>query len=138
MGVRRLDHVALPTNDPQAMAAFYVALGFDLDDAHAPHLLSVAAGDMKLNLHAPRLWQSERFHLRGPTAQPGCADICLVWDGTAEELTETLTAAGAEIIEGPVERVGGAATGSAVGISRYIRDPEQNLVEFIIYPEGAQ
>lgn len=134
MGVRRLDHVALPTDDPEAMAAFYVSLGFRLDDSHAPHLLSVCAGDMKLNLHAPRLWQSERFDLRGPAALPGCADICLVWDGSADELDALLATAGAEIIEGPVERVGGAAIGTATGMSRYIRDPERNLVEFIIYP----
>lgn len=134
MGIRRLDHVALPTNDPEAMAAFYAALGFRRDDSHAPHLISVCAGDMKLNLHAPRLWQSERFDLRGPTAQPGCGDICIVWEGSATELDELLGTAGVEIIEGPVERVGGAADGTATGMSRYLRDPEQNLVEFIIYP----
>jgi hypothetical protein len=33
-----------------------------------------------------------------------------------------------------VERIGGKDIGSATGISRYIRDPEDNLLEFIIYP----
>ena len=133
MTVRRLDHVALPVADMQPMVAFYSALGFTVDDSMAPLLTSVCAGDMKLNLHQPRLWQSDKFDLRGPSALPGCGDICLVWDGTEDDLTDVLATAGAEVIEGPVPRVGGKDTGSATGISRYLRDPEGNLVEFIIY-----
>lgn len=134
MTVRRLDHVALPVDDMAPMVAFYVSLGFTVDDAHAPHLYSVCQGDMKLNLHAPALWRSGRFDLRGPAALPGCGDICLVWDGTEAELDELLASAAVEVIEGPVERVGGRDGGTATGVSRYVRDPERNLVEFIVYP----
>jgi lactoylglutathione lyase len=133
MGVRRLDHVAVPVDDMQAMLAFYRALGFTVDDAHAPILYSVSQGDMKINLHSQRLWQSPKFDLRGPTAQPGCGDVCMVWDSTEAALVELLGEAGAEVIEGPVERVGGRATGTATGTSRYVRDPDGNLLEFIIY-----
>lgn len=134
MTVRRLDHVAIPVADMDAMLAFYRAIGFSVDDSFAPHVFSVCQGDMKLNLHSPRLWQSGRFDLRGPTASPGCGDICMVWDGTEAELEATLAAASIEVIEGPVQRVGGKDVGSATGVSRYVRDPEGNLLEFIVYP----
>lgn len=133
MTVQRLDHVAIPVNDMEPMLAFYRALEFSVDDSMVPLMYSVCQGDMKLNLHFPQLWQSARFDLRGPTAQPGCGDVCMVWSGTEDELIALLAAADAPVIEGPVERIGGASVGSAVGMSRYTRDPEGNLLEFIIY-----
>lgn len=133
MTVQRLDHVAIPVNDMEPMLAFYQALGFSVDDTMVPLMYSVCQGDMKLNLHFPDLWQSTSFDLRGPTAQPGCGDVCMVWSGTEDELIELLAAAEAPIIEGPVARIGGASEGSATGMSRYTRDPEGNLLEFIIY-----
>lgn len=135
MTVRRLDHIALPVHDMDSMTGFYAELGFRIDDEHAPILYSACQGDMKINLHAPKLWQSSRFDLRGPTAEPGCGDLCMVWGGTPEALEALLAGAGAEIIEGPVERVGGRDVGSSTGTSRYCRDPEGNLLEFIIYPD---
>ena len=48
-------------------------------------------------------------------------------------MQETLAAAGAEVIVGPVPRTGGRDGGTADGISHYIRDPDDNLLEFIIY-----
>ena len=35
------------------------------------------------------------------------------------------------VVEGPVERVGGRGQ---TGQSTYIRDPDGNLLEFIVYP----
>ena len=53
-----------------------------------------------------------------------------MWDGSPAALHARLDAAGAEIIEGPVERQGGRrATASSV----YVRDPDGNLLEFMIY-----
>ncbi len=40
---------------------------------------------------------------------------------------------GAEVEEGPVDRTGGRNGGTATGTSFYIRDPDENLLEFIIY-----
>lgn len=133
MPVRRLDHVAVPVNDMDAMLAFYRTLGFSIDDGMAPILYSACQGDMKINLHAPKLWQSPKFDLRGPAAEPGCGDLCMVWDGGEEALESLLRTARVEVIEGPVERVGGQDDGTATGTSRYIRDPEGNLLEFIVY-----
>jgi catechol 2,3-dioxygenase-like lactoylglutathione lyase family enzyme len=132
--IRRLDHVALPVEDMAPMVAFYASLGFAVDETHAPHLVSVGQGDMKLNLHDPRLWRSGRFALRAPAAVPGCADLCMVWGGTEADLDALLAAASVPLVEGPVERVGGRDGGTATGISRYVRDPDGNLLEFIVYP----
>jgi hypothetical protein len=124
----------------ESMAAFYEDLGFVIDRDMAPMMCSACLGDVKINLHAPGLWESgelwpfgDTFDLRGPAAVPGCGDLCLVWDGTEAELEAFLD--GVDIIEGPVTRRGGMDGGRAAGTSRYIRDPECNLVEFIVYPQ---
>ena len=138
MRVSAFDHVAIPAGDLRAMVAFYLALGFEGPDPDSwgdelPLFCSVAFGDNKINLHAPAIWQSERFTLRGPTAKPGCGDFCFVWSGSLDEIAARLEQLGASIEEGPVERVGGRAGGTAVGTSVYTRDPDGNLLEFIVY-----
>jgi catechol 2,3-dioxygenase-like lactoylglutathione lyase family enzyme len=134
MTVGRLDHVAIPVDDMEPMIGFYRSLGFTVDDEYAPLLYSVCQGDMKVNLHSPKLWRSEKFDLRGPTAEPGSGDLCMVWDGDEATLEALLVSADVEVIEGPVERVGGKNGGTTTGVSRYCRDPEGNLLEFIVYP----
>jgi len=138
MPVARFDHVAIPTAKPEQMLSFYRALGFSAPSpdewrAQGQPYFSIVFGDNKINVHAPQLWQNGAFTLRGPTAQPGCGDFCFVWVGTPEELKATLREAGAGIEEGPVERVGGRDGGRAKGTSLYTRDPDGNLLEFIIY-----
>jgi catechol 2,3-dioxygenase-like lactoylglutathione lyase family enzyme len=84
-----------------------------------------------INFHRPAHWQDKSFTLRAPAAKPPCGDLCFVWDGTPEALKGMLNKAGAKIIEGPVERQGGRKkTASSV----YVRDPDGNLLEFMIYP----
>jgi catechol 2,3-dioxygenase-like lactoylglutathione lyase family enzyme len=56
-----------------------------------------------------------------------------VWEGSLESLRTMLAQAGAKIIEGPVERAGGRSGGNAKGKSLYVRDPDSNLLEFMIY-----
>jgi catechol 2,3-dioxygenase-like lactoylglutathione lyase family enzyme len=123
-----LDHVAIPVADMEAMLNFYRQLGFGVDDTLAPVLYAVTFGANKINFHSPGLWQSGKFDLRGPAAKPGCGDFCFVWEGGESELEDLLK--GDEIIEGPVERVGGR---NQNGCSRYVRDPDGNLLEFIVY-----
>jgi catechol 2,3-dioxygenase-like lactoylglutathione lyase family enzyme len=53
-----------------------------------------------------------------------------VWDGTPEALKTWLDRGGAKIIEGPVARQGGRRKASS---SVYVRDPDGNLLEFMIY-----
>ena len=126
--VRGFDHVALPMQNTEAMLAFYRGLGFDVTESAAA--CSVYIGDQMINFHRPATWQRESFTLRAPAAKPPCGDLCFVWEGTAETLKAMLDKGGAKIIEGPVARQGGRRKGAS---SLYVRDPDGNLLEFMIY-----
>jgi catechol 2,3-dioxygenase-like lactoylglutathione lyase family enzyme len=126
--VRGFDHVALPMENADAMVAFYRGLGFQTSET--ANAVSVYIGDQMINFHRPRRWQDATFTLRAPAAKPPCGDLCFVWDGTATSLKATLDRAGVKVVEGPVDRPGGRRkTGSSV----YVRDPDGNLLEFMMY-----
>jgi catechol 2,3-dioxygenase-like lactoylglutathione lyase family enzyme len=128
-----IDHVSLPMRDTDAMVAFYRSLGFDVSEQ--PHVVSARAGDQMINFHRPATWQREGFTLRAPAAMPPCGDLCFVWDGSLDGLKTLLDDAGAEIVEGPVAREGGRGD---VASSVYIRDPDGNLLEFMIYTHASE
>jgi catechol 2,3-dioxygenase-like lactoylglutathione lyase family enzyme len=112
----------------QAMAAFYRGLGFEVvENANA---CSVYIGNQMINFHLPSRWQNAEFTLRAPAAKPPCGDLCFAWDGTPDQLKAMLDRAGAKIIEGPVARQGGRKKAAS---SVYVRDPDGNLLEFMIY-----
>jgi catechol 2,3-dioxygenase-like lactoylglutathione lyase family enzyme len=129
--IRGFDHVSLPMQHTEAMVAFYRSLGLRV--AENPHVVSVYVGDQMINLHRPETWQQAAFTLRAPAAKPPCGDLCFVWDGSAEALHTLLRHADAQIIEGPVDRQGGRG---AAATSVYVRDPDGNLLEFMIYRTG--
>jgi len=136
MPVVSFDHVAIPTRDPEALIAFYAALGFRVPDyaawqAAGVPFFAIGFGRQKINVHAPDLWQSPDFALRGPTAKPGCGDLCFVWEGDAESLSTRLAEARASIVAGPIALDGARGRGTSV----YTRDPDGNLLEFIRYDE---
>ena len=130
--IRAFDHVAIPMRNTEAMLPFYRALGFVVMEG--ANTCSVHFGDNKINLHRPEFWQSGTFTLRASAAEPPCGDFCFVWDDTLAALRTTLDGAGATVIIGPVERTGGRDGGAANGTSHYTRDPDGNLLEFIVYP----
>ena len=112
----------------EAMIAFYRGLGLGVrENAQA---CSVYIGDQMINFHRPAAWQRETFTLRAPAAKPPCGDLCFVWEGTPESLKAMLDRAKAKIIEGPVPRQGGRKANAS---SVYVRDPDGNLLEFMIY-----
>ena len=115
----------------ESMITFYEALGCKVLDQG--QIKAVVFGNNKINFHLPDLWNGKEFTLRGHTALPGSGDICFVWDGAQERLAQVLETAGAEIELGPVRRTGGMNEGSTEGTSIYTRDPDNNLLEFIIY-----
>ena len=138
MPIASFDHAAIPTAKPEEMIEFYERLGFKAVGAQEwrdgkARAFSFAFGDSKINVHPPEVWQNPKFTLRGPAAVPGCGDFCFVWDGSVEDARALLESAGAEIIEGPVDRVGGRGAGSTTGSSLYTRDPDGNLLELITY-----
>jgi catechol 2,3-dioxygenase-like lactoylglutathione lyase family enzyme len=126
--VRGFDHVALPLQHTEAMVVFYRDLGFRITERE--NAVSVHAGDQMINFHRPARWQDQTFTLRAPAAKPPCGDLCFVWEGTAAALTAMLERARAIVVEGPVERHGGRGR---AGMSVYVRDPDGNLLEFMIY-----
>jgi catechol 2,3-dioxygenase-like lactoylglutathione lyase family enzyme len=123
--LRRIDHVVLTVADMEATIDFYVrALGMRhvvTGERHALHF-----GDCKLNLH-PEVNDLPPLKAAVPTL--GSEDICLVADGTIDDVVSELRAAGVEIEEGPVARDG--ALGPMTSL--YFRDPDANLVEISVY-----
>jgi catechol 2,3-dioxygenase-like lactoylglutathione lyase family enzyme len=127
--IREIDHIVLRVRDLEAMIAFYRALGFDVEEN--PQVCVAHFGTQMINFHRPALWQRENFTLRAPKATPPCGDLCFVWEGTAAQLNAALERIKVKVEEGPVARQGGRRTN---GSSTYVRDPDGNLLEFIIYP----
>lgn len=129
-----IDHIAMPTADAEQLMAFYKKLGFAINDeeewrAGTANIFSIQVGESKINVHP----QGYLADYRGPTAVPGCTDICFVWDGTVEECQQMLADAGVEVIRGPGPRKGARLRGSLPAVSLYARDPDNNLLEWMIY-----
>jgi catechol 2,3-dioxygenase-like lactoylglutathione lyase family enzyme len=122
------DHVAVPMQNTDAMVAFYRRLGFQTTENE--NAVSVYVGTQMINFHRPTRWQDPTFTLRAPSAKPPCGDFCFVWEGTAASLKSMLESAGVKIEIGPVDRAGGRRK---TGSSTYVRDPDGNLLEFMIY-----
>jgi len=127
-GIAGIDHISLPMQHTEPMVAFYRALGFDV--AEHDSVVSVYAGEQMINFHRPEIWPHENFTLRAPAAVPPCGDLCFVWAGAPDSLQERLVSAGASVEDGPVERVGGRRS---TATSIYVRDPDGNLLEFMVY-----
>ena len=127
-----IDHIAMPTANAERLIEFYKRIGFTINDEDAwrtgkTNAFSIQVGNSKINVHPEGYTAS----LRGPTAVPGSADICFVWDGTADECSRMLEEAGVDIIAGPGPRRGALQHLNAVSL--YARDPDENLLEWMIY-----
>ena len=129
-----IDHIAMPTANAERLIEFYKGLGFTINDeeewrAGRARIFSIQIGDSKINVH-PEGYTAD---LRGPTAVPGCGDICFVWEGSAEDCKKWLEDSGVEVIRGPGPRKGARAGGVLPAVSLYARDPDQNLLEWMVY-----
>ena len=127
-----VDHIAMPTANAERLIEFYKRIGFTINDEDAwragkANAFSIQVGNSKINVHPEGYTAS----LRGPTAVPGSADICFVWDGTADECSRMLEEAEVDIIAGPGPRRGALQHRNAVSL--YTRDPDENLLEWMIY-----
>ena len=134
MGTVSIDHLAMPSANAERLLEFYKRLGFAINDeaewrAGTASIFSIQVGDSKINVHPEGYTAS----LRGPTATPGCGDTCFVWDGTVEEYQAWLAESGVEVIRGPGPRKGARARGSLPAESLYARDPDENLLEWMVY-----
>ena len=129
MSISGFDHLSLPLRDEDAMAAFYRAIGADVDETE--HVVVVHLGDQMINFHREAMWTRTDFTLRAPAAVPPCGDVCLRWDGSADALDALLRDGGIAVEEGPVPRRGARGIEAT---SVYVRDPDGNLVELMRYP----
>ena len=122
----------MPTANAERLIEFYKKLDFHINDEDEwregkANIFSIQVGNSKINVHP----EGYTAALRGPTAVPGSTDICFVWDGTAAECEQMLHDAGVEIISGPGPRRGALRDHTAVSL--YARDPDENLLEWMIY-----
>ena len=129
-----IDHIAMPTANAERLITFYKALGFTINDEAEwrdgkANIFSIQIGDSKINVHP----EGYTAKLRGPSATPGGGDICFVWNGTVEACQNMLADAGVEVIEGPGPRKGARAGGGIPAVSLYARDPDDNLLEWMVY-----
>ena len=129
-----IDHIAMPTANAERLIQFYKKLGFTINDeaewrSGTANIFSIQIGDSKINVHPEGYTAS----YKGPTAVPGCTDICFVWEGSVEECQKMLSDAGVEGIRGPGVRKGARKNGILPAVSMYARDPDENLLEWMIY-----
>ncbi|MEA2383460.1 MAG: hypothetical protein QOH72_3431 [Solirubrobacteraceae bacterium] len=120
MRIASLDHLVLTVSDPEATVAFYERLGMRREE-FGDGRIALRFGNQKFNLH--RAGNTIQPHARRPT--PGSADLCLLVEGTLDEVERELERAGVVFELGPVPRTG--ATGPLRSL--YLRDPDGNLVE---------
>ena len=105
--------------------AFYVeVLGAELVDRGGAY--AYRFGDQQLNVHGPG---TDPSPVAREPVRPGNSDLCLVWEGTAEEAARHLRDHGVAVEEGPVARQGALGPGTSV----YFRDPDGSLCELISY-----
>jgi catechol 2,3-dioxygenase-like lactoylglutathione lyase family enzyme len=128
--VQRFDHIVLNCRDVAATAAWYEqVLGMRAETFGAGRT-QLRFGDQKINLRPVDMPADDPAWITGAVAVAGSQDLCFVAACTPEEVYAQLLACGAEIVEGPVTKIG--ALGEM--ISHYCRDLDGNLIEIAVYP----
>ena len=113
------------------MVAFYRALGFDV--AEHPHVVSVYVGDQMINFHRPATWQRDELHAAGAERAAAVRRSLLRLGRHAGRRCDArLDGAGAA--DRGRARWRGEGGRRADATSVYVRDPDGNLLEFMIYP----
>ncbi|MEM7250572.1 MAG: VOC family protein [Pseudomonadota bacterium] len=135
--IRTIDHVVIMTEDIERAIKFYCGvLGGNarylerFRDGTLP-VLPIELGQAVVNLQ--RL--DNPAYIVANRLVSGGVDVCFRWGGTIAEAEQFLTAAGVEVIEGPVPR---SAADGIWGKSVYFRDPDGNLLEFLSTAERSE
>jgi len=134
MSVTSIDHWVMVVADVERTLEFYRRLGFEIGSeprpGGRPPMPTIRNGTaQKINVHA-RDWPDRPGYLGARKPSVGGADFCVVWEGTVQEVLDLLARNGVAVEAGPGPRT--CARG--VSTSVYVRDPDDSLVEFTIYP----
>ena len=118
MEIKRIDHVVITTQDLEKCLAFYEGvLGMEHREKDGRHALCF--GTSKFNIHVKK----GEFQPAAQHPTYGSLDLCLIADGTIEEVEHELAAKGWPVELGIVKRTG--AQGAIESI--YVRDPDAQL-----------
>ena len=136
MGIKAIDHWVIVAGDLQRTLDFYQRLGFAIaweTRPGRPDMATIRINEaQKINVHGPDAPARPGYlGARRPTV--GAADFCLEWEGTVDEVLALLKRQGIVPKTGPGPRT--CARGLATSV--YVRDPDDNLVEFTVYDRGA-
>jgi catechol 2,3-dioxygenase-like lactoylglutathione lyase family enzyme len=130
----RLDHVVIHIDDWEKCNDFYrTVLDAELveNPEGARNPLGAVAyrfGDQQLNAHGP--WPGlEVPCCEPPLNEPGRADLCFRFPGSADDAAGLLQRHRIAIVEGPRPRFGANGWGTSI----YCRDPSGNSIELICY-----
>jgi catechol 2,3-dioxygenase-like lactoylglutathione lyase family enzyme len=134
MAVTSIDHWVMVVGDVERTLDFYRRLGFEIGSeprpGGRPPMPTIRIGRaQKINVHA-RDWPDRPGYLGARRPSVGGADFCVVWEGSVQEVLDLLKRNGVAIEAGPGART--CARGESTSV--YVRDPDDNLVEFTIYP----
>jgi catechol 2,3-dioxygenase-like lactoylglutathione lyase family enzyme len=134
MGITSIDHWVIVAGDLERTLDFYRRLGFEIvrePRPGRPAMPTIRIGQtQKINVHGPD-WPERPGYLGARRPTVGGADLCLVWEGTVQEVLDLLARNGVAVESGPGPRT--CARGPSTSV--YFRDPDDNLVELTVYPQ---
>lgn len=120
--IRKIDHVVLTTANPHECIAFYKQLGFCVVDVGSRYELY--AGDFKINVHK----EGHELKPNAHVALPGTLDLCMEVCIDIQVFHEALKKQGMKVSD-----IGNKHGAQGEMQSFYLRDPDQNLLEFCSY-----
>lgn len=123
--IKKIDHIVITTASPQRCIEFYKKLGFDAKDAGGR--FELYAGDFKINVHI----KGNELQPHAANVQTGSADLCFEIEESIERFQEMLEQKGLTLELGIVRRTGVRGPMQSI----YLRDPDENLLEFSSYEE---
>lgn len=121
--IKKVDHLVITVSKIKVCLDFYQKLGFTPKEGDGRYELF--AGDFKINVHI----LGHELSPHAQNVQTGSADLCFEIDGSIEQYKKDIEANGIEILLGIVTRAGARGTMQSI----YLRDPDQNLLEFSSY-----
>lgn len=121
--IKKIDHVVITAKNIFTTIDFYKELGFQIKSSGGRYELY--AGDFKINVHI----LGKELSPHAQNIQTGSADLCFEITGSIELYKKELENKGIPIELGVVPRKG--VNGDMNSI--YLRDPDENLIEFCSY-----